>query len=166
MVFSDSHSSFSNLDYAISYYLPERIFGLGDYEASEYELEKRGIMGVRGNSYFDPDLKYDHIFELYNFKILLTHGHTHSVRGGLLSLKLFAKEKNADIVFYGHTHIARIDDEDHITFVNPGSITIPFYPAFPTIAIMDIDNYAATIKIVDAVTFTVYQETTIKKDGK
>jgi len=163
LIFSDAHSRLDTLDYVIKQYNPDRIFGLGDYEVNEIELNNRNVIGVRGNSYFDPDFSVDHTFTLCGFNFLLTHGHTHSVRNSLLNLSYFAKERSIDIAFYGHTHIAKIDQMDKIYFINPGSITIPYSPDYSTVALMELKEKYAKIKIVDSITFKTYKEIEIKK---
>lgn len=163
LIFSDNHGSLKELDHVLSHFKFDRVFGLGDFEVSEYELNERGVSGVRGNSYFDPNYLIDRVCEISGYNFLFTHGHTHSVRGSLLSLTLFAKENNIDITFYGHTHVARIDEEDNRYFINPGSISKPYYPSYSTCAIMDIIGKNIIIKIIDAITFKVFKEITITK---
>lgn len=65
----------------------------------------------------------DKIIERENIKILITHGDKHGVKMGLTRLYLRAQEIGSRLVFYGHTHIPRIDVVDGITFVNPGCMT-------------------------------------------
>ena len=43
-------------------------------------------------------------------------------------MEKLAKENDARIVFYGHTHIAKVDQKDGIYFINPGSIAQPRGP--------------------------------------
>ena len=52
---------------------------------------------------------------------------------------------NADIIFYGHTHISIIEKKDNQLFCNPGSITIPKDGTSRSFIIMD-DN---SIKLYD-----------------
>ncbi len=164
LVFSDSHGDLSVLDEAISHYKPERIFGLGDYDVSEYELLDRNVIGVKGNSYYDPDhYLVDRICEIKGFKFLFTHGHTHSVRGSLISLKMFALENKIDIGFFGHTHIASISDLGNLTLVNPGSIGRPYSPQYPTLVIMDLDDEKAIIDIVDPIMHESVANITVDK---
>ena len=163
LVFSDNHGSLEELDYVLSKFNFDRVFGLGDFEVSEYELQNRSITGVRGNSYFDPAYPYDLIADIEGFKILFTHGHTHQVKYGLLSLSLFAKEAEVDIAFYGHTHMASIKEDKGIYFINPGSISRPYKPTYPTCAILDFSLNKLDIKIIDVSTFEIYDEISIDK---
>ncbi len=48
----------------------------------------------------------------------LTHGHKYSPINKLAA-------KKGEIVFYGHTHINKIEEIDGIYYINPGSITLP-----------------------------------------
>lgn len=164
LIFSDIHGSLSLLDNLIDHFNPDRIFGLGDFEVSEFDLDYRNIVGVAGNSYFDPDLPIDRFLSIDGIKILLTHGHTHSVRGSILSLKLFALENKVNIVFYGHTHVAHISEVDNLIIGNPGSLTIPYSPSYPTTIIMEMDESTITFKLINAETYEVIKELKEKKN--
>ena len=43
----------------------------------------------------------------------------------MLKLRYKALEIGADIVLYGHTHIGKIDFEEGIWYINPGSASVP-----------------------------------------
>lgn len=58
-------------------------------------------------------------------RIIITHGHLHGVKDGMDNIKAYAKEMNADIVLYGHTHCAHSEITDNILFFNPGSTISP-----------------------------------------
>ena len=164
LVFADSHYNLEYLDKMIKEYNPERVYGLGDYGVSELELDLRRVIGVRGNDPFDPDsYGYDYLDEIDGFRILFTHGHKYSVKYDRFRLKMRVLEKNIDICFYGHTHVASIEEDSGKYFINPGSISIPSYPNFPTLALMDSKPNELNIKIIDAELNEVYKEITIKK---
>lgn len=164
IIFSDSHGDIEGLKRAITHFnKPEYRFGLGDYEVDEYILDALQVTGVRGNSYFDPSWDLYFVFEINNFRILFTHGHRYSVKSGLYTLSLLAEKNNADIIFYGHTHEARIDEDRGRYYINPGSVGMPFYPPYSTLAYMEIEENHANIKIVDSVDFSVYKEIDIYK---
>ena len=164
IIFSDSHGDIEGVKDAITHYnKPEYRFGLGDYEVDDYILDALGVTGVRGNSYFDPNWDYSFIFETNGFRILFTHGHRFNVKSGLYTLSLYAEKNNVDIVFYGHTHEARIDSDRGRYYINPGSVGMPFYPPFKTLCYMEINDNHANIKIVDCVDFTVINEVDIYK---
>lgn len=41
----------------------------------------------------------------------------------IAGLKREAEQANVSLVFYGHTHIAKAEQEEGILFINPGSIS-------------------------------------------
>lgn len=65
----------------------------------------------------------DEILTIEDCKILLTHGDKYGVKSGLINLSLKAKELGVNVVFYGHTHLPKIESVDGITFINPGNAT-------------------------------------------
>lgn len=58
-------------------------------------------------------------------RLLVTHGHTEGVNYGLDRLYLLAKQENCRIACFGHTHVALIEEEAGIRFINPGSTSRP-----------------------------------------
>ena len=97
------------------------IIHLGDGKNDLYALPKEfddKVYSVSGNCDGGGD---DKIIDVDGYKILLTHGHNYGVKSGLLHIKYYAKSKGVNAVFFGHTHIPEIVEEDGITFINPGS---------------------------------------------
>ena len=84
--------------------------GLRDFAGREGELS--GFASVRGNcdgiSFFAGNLSAptERMLILDGVKILMTHGHEHFVKSGTERLLSYGIKKDADIVLYGHTHIA------------------------------------------------------------
>ena len=89
----------------------------------------------------------DKIIEKENIKILITHGDRHGVKMGLTRLYLRAQEIGARLVFYGHTHVPRIDVVDGITFVNPGCMT--GYSSSKTYAQVELTDGIVKAKIIE-----------------
>lgn len=62
-------------------------------------------------------------------KIFMTHGHSYDVYFGTRNLAAAGKEKDADLIFYGHTHLASIQKkkilEKEMIVLNPGSCSFP-----------------------------------------
>ena len=87
--------------------LPMHFIG-GSFESQE-EAEKVINLGAEGG----------------NKRILAMHGHTRGVKEGLESLFFYAKQKEVDACFFGHTHEVFQDTKDGIFFMNPGSVTFP-----------------------------------------
>ena len=123
-VLSDTHGNKK----AIEKILPEieksdLIVHLGDHF---YDMDKfapligEKLITVYGNCDGGGE---DKIIERENIKILICHGDKYRVKAGLTRIYLRAKEIGASLVLYGHTHNARVDFEDGVTLVNPGSMT-------------------------------------------
>lgn len=56
---------------------------------------------------------------------VVVHGHNHQVKFSLEPMAALAAENQARVVFYGHTHIPKVDEQDGVYFINPGSIIQP-----------------------------------------
>lgn len=55
-------------------------------------------------------------------RFYFTHGHLHGVKSGLYRLDLAAREAEADIALFGHTHVAYEEYADGLYLFNPGSL--------------------------------------------
>lgn len=75
-----------------------------------------------GNCDFAPHFPIDGVLEVENVRIFYCHGHTYGVKSGLGALIKAAKRNDCQVVLYGHTHNARIDEIDGVTLICPGSL--------------------------------------------
>ncbi|MEA1975725.1 MAG: metallophosphoesterase [Bacillota bacterium] len=128
LIVSDSHGDKETLLSVIEKENPEKVFFLGDYISDIYEIESllnADICAVKGNTDVGVNGVEDIILNIYNQRILLTHGHKYNVNQTMYKLYLKARENFVDYVFFGHTH--RYEDfiENGIRFINPGSIAKP-----------------------------------------
>ena len=70
-------------------------------------------------------------FTVAGKKVMMTHGHRYNVYIGTKELKAEAEKIGAEIVFYGHTHIANAQKKTNsttkgkLTMLNPGSCSVP-----------------------------------------
>lgn len=145
LVVSDSHGFEGNLRKVIERVEPiDMLIHLGDFESGEDRIKKMvncEVHMVPGNNDYAPHLDRDKVVSIAGHRIFLTHGHKYGVYYGLYGLYDKAKENNCDVVLYGHTHIPKINYMDDITFVNPGSISLPRQNyTQPTFLIMEIDK--------------------------
>lgn len=130
----------------------DMVIHLGDVvEDAEYiakHFNGRTIY-VRGNCDMNSAVPSERLEIIEGKKVFITHGHNYQVKQGLLKLKNKAVELGADIVLYGHTHLAVVEKYEGILFVNPGSTSI-CSSGKNSIAIMDIkDNQVnATIRSI------------------
>lgn len=108
---------------------PDLIIHLGDYVEDGIKIEKEtGIQTtiVKGNGdYYQKEYKDDEVLNLGNKRLFITHGHKYRVRYGIDNLFYRAKEVEADIVLFGHTHVPVLMKQSQIIIMNPGS---PYQP--------------------------------------
>lgn len=160
LVVSDSHGRSDNLRRAVELNCDsDAIIHLGDgYNDLKYAgTADIPIYRVRGNGeeflsrINGNDVPRELFIELDGVKILMMHGHTHSVKSGLDRAVEYALEKKADILLFGHTHTplerylpegTRVGEQictKGFYIFNPGSIGEPRFcePTFGLITIRD-----------------------------
>ena len=126
LVVSDSHGRANDIMDAVDIVQPDVVFHLGD---GYKDLRGLGLMypdievyAVGGNCDFSVDAPSYRVVDIKGVRIFMTHGHVYKVKNGLGLLVNAAKRFDADIVLYGHTHIADVDYRDGMTLINPGSL--------------------------------------------
>lgn len=153
VVFSDSHNNYFALrEVVLSRPETEVFLHLGDGD-KEFDYLKTNfpfkvMRGVRGNCDWGSMGKTGDVMILAGKKIFLTHGHTFGVKSGLDALKAEAVGIDADIVAFGHTHVAMTAYEDGIYYINPGSIAMP-QQGLPTYGVIDITEAGIATFIVE-----------------
>ncbi len=128
LVISDSHNYVldSQLERIKEFGSFDMLIHCGDkYKDAEKFADKLNIniiYRVPGNCDFDVSEKKLMLTEIIEGKkFLITHGHVHNVKSGIEKLKEYAKERNMDVVIYGHTHCPQNEIIDNILFFNSGS---------------------------------------------
>ena len=142
-IISDTHGNKQCMDEAISYLMDcDLIIHAGDnFSDSKYihSATKVSMMAVKGNCDFD-NVEDELIFDIEDKNIFLCHGDKYSVKYGLEQLEEKAKEVEANIVIFGHTHTPLCIEKDNILYINPGSVSIPRNVNYKSMAILYIDN--------------------------
>lgn len=90
-------------------------------------------------------------------RILLTHGHMYDVYYNSRGLYDAAGLNGVDIVLFGHTHIANVQERGAVTLLNPGSCSRPRGGQPHTFATLTLQNTSDKAK--PACTFDYYQIT-------
>lgn len=147
VIISDNHGNTYYMEEILSIY-DKDVTGwihCGDSELLEDNPLWQHFKTVEGNMDIAEGFKLEHVAEFEGEKFLIAHGHRHAVKRSYDELKSRAKEEGCRFVFYGHTHIAKIEKEDGIFFINPGSITQPRDREVGTYLVMDIDSNAQTV---------------------
>ena len=146
LILSDTHG---NID-AIDKLKPimkdaDYIIHLGDYYRDmEFYMGEFGnkIYRVKGNC----DGGGEEIeIDIEGLKVLALHGDRYGVKYSLNRLNLFAKEKSANVVLFGHTHSPMVENIDNITFINPGNMTKYSNPSYCYAVISDNKITAKTV---------------------
>jgi putative phosphoesterase len=71
-------------------------------------------------------------------KFIITHGHRFQVKSGYLRIGLWARENEADVCLFGHTHIPEIFYSGKTLMMNPGSIGMPKPDTLASYGIVDV----------------------------
>ncbi len=127
IIFSDSHKNFGSMTRVMERESPVNwIIHAGDVCSDAEDLEimypRIPLAYVKGNNdYFVRDVPEDRLFTLEGVKIFLTHGHNYGVKYSLARLLQKGRELGADLVIFGHTHIAHMEKIGSITLFNPGT---------------------------------------------
>ncbi|MBO7297359.1 MAG: YfcE family phosphodiesterase [Clostridia bacterium] len=116
LVLSDSHGRAEMVDRAmeVQVHRPDAVLFLGDGLRDLRVLEYQDICvrPVRGNcdfyTQFEGQSAPEHaLLQVGAYRILMMHGHTHGVKGGMERALAFAAQAQADVLLYGHTHLQR-----------------------------------------------------------
>lgn len=130
VAFSDSHGNSHVLRRIVAARPDADVFihlGDGERELDNLAMEftDKRFYFVCGNCDMYSMAKTQDLIELAGKKIFFTHGHIYGVKSDLDKLKHEAKAAGADIVLFGHTHIAMTEYDSPIYYMNPGSVTRP-----------------------------------------
>ncbi|MGI6192503.1 MAG: metallophosphoesterase [Christensenellales bacterium] len=149
-IFSDSHGDKIALRDALKKAGPlDAACFLGDYswDASVFIDEGIPTCAVRGNNDFGSDAPDEALLSLGGVRIYCTHGHKFGVYYSLDRLYYRAREQEADIALFGHTHRPLLDNNGGLILLNPGSVALPRGNHAPTFALLEIKNGVAVPKI-------------------
>lgn len=96
---------------------------------------------VQGNAeYPGGEVPVDKLLTVEGKKLFLTHGHNYSVKWDYERLHWKAREVQADLVLFGHTHVPEIIPESEYELMNPGSLGRPKEGRKGTYGIIEIKD--------------------------
>ena len=96
---------------------------------------------IAGNNDFLCGLPNEEEFRIGRYRVFITHGHAYLVNITEEHLQERARELGADIVMYGHTHCPCLAHQGAVTFLNPGSLSLPRQEGHrPSYMLMEIDR--------------------------
>ncbi|MCL6453748.1 MAG: metallophosphoesterase [Alicyclobacillus sp.] len=143
-VVSDTHRHRHELLTAVKSLQPlDGILHVGDETSDVAWLAERvdwPIFAVAGN--WDPVTDTCPVARVLDFgvRIWMTHGHKYHVKESLDGLRQQARQVNAQVVVFGHTHKALAELTDGRLFLNPGSLATPRGRRERTCALLEIDS--------------------------
>ncbi len=145
LVISDTHGSCRNLNRVL-----ERtgdadiLIHCGDVEDDEALIcQMAGCPAymVSGNNDHFTDLPEERLLEIGGKRIFIAHGHTYGVFLNTQRIYEEGVARDADLVFFGHTHRPMIKQKGKILLFNPGSLSYPRQEGRrPTYGVVTIDN--------------------------
>ena len=149
LVVSDTHGRDDNLMKVLKKVKPiDFLIHCGDIEGSEERIREWAgcpCAMVRGNNDFYTDLPAEEVVTLGRYRVLITHGHNYGVSWDTQGIVEAARERECDIVMYGHTHRPVVEvatGEGGITVINPGSLSYPRQEGRkPSYIIMETDRF-------------------------
>ena len=124
LVFSDTHGSVETMYAIVRAQKPDAVIHLGDHLRDAAALKRlcSGLLieCVPGNCdgwTHHPDT----IVKSYaGVRIFMTHGHRYGVKSSLLRACYAAREEQAQVLLYGHTHIPHCEQQGDLWILNPG----------------------------------------------
>lgn len=137
LIVSDSHGLTTELSQIKQQHKADYLIHCGDSELDVDAPELEGYVKVGGNCDADTRFPEEQIVDAEGIKLFVTHGHLFQVKTNLMPLSYRAEEEQAQVVCFGHTHIAGAEKNGNQLLVNPGSIRLPKNITEPTYAIMD-----------------------------
>lgn len=143
LVFSDSHGDIFNMKDALKRHRKAEVVifcgdGHSDIQEIQRQFPDKMYLCVKGNCDWYCDFPLLATINLCGKKLLITHGHVQSVKDTFYRLLTLAKQEQADIAVFGHTHTRLTTVEDGILLVNPGSIG--YHEEYSTIDIAESDG--------------------------
>ncbi|MDD7403505.1 MAG: metallophosphoesterase [Butyribacter sp.] len=133
LVVSDTHGNDTNLKKVISLFGEkgrelEMLIHLGDSYGSREQIQSLvdcPVEAVRGNGDFSPDLPISNIIPIGREKAFITHGHRYHCKMSTELMVDMARDNNASMVLFGHTHVPMAEMVSGVLVLNPGSISLP-----------------------------------------
>ncbi|UJL44990.1 metallophosphoesterase [Virgibacillus sp. NKC19-16] len=161
LILSDSHGLRDEIIEIKERHQLKHMIHCGDSELDMDALELDGLIKVGGNTDHDARLPEEQKITINGLTFFVIHGHLHNVKANLMTAGYRAEEAGAQVICFGHTHIAGAEQIGEQLFINPGSIRLPRNRPEKTYAIMEFDStdditvtfYTVDGEVVDELTY-------------
>lgn len=134
IVFSDSHRELDHMRDVIKREKPDYVFHLGDHDTDAEQISREfqllPVAMVRGNCDGWSDTSKTLTLNVGGIRFFLCHGHTLGVKTSYMRAIFAAREQGADVLLFGHTHIAERDESNGLKLLNPGSCGYGYQPTY------------------------------------
>ncbi len=104
---------------------------------------------VRGNCDFGGVYAPEKQLNLAERSIFISHGHLYDVKFSVSKLFYRALEIEAQLVLFGHTHVAEIIENEGVILFNPGSVARPKGCQKPSYGIVEIEHKILNCSIIN-----------------
>ena len=156
IVMSDSHRDYDALRRVFCRHMDADLFiHLGDGEEeldlllTQFPDLSARTWHVKGNCDYDSmSLPVLTLGLEYSHRLIATHGYQFGVNSFLEHLKALARQNDADLALFGHTHVRCARYEDGLYLLNPGSVSCPRDGMPPSYGIVDITAQGILTNIV------------------
>lgn len=156
IVLSDSHRNYDALRRVFCRHMDADLFiHLGDGEEeldlllTQFPDLSARTWHVKGNCDYDSmSLPVLTLGLEHSHRLIATHGHNYGVNSSLEHLKALARQNDADLALFGHTHVRCARYEDGLYLLNPGSVSCPRDGMPPSYGIVDVTEQGILTNIV------------------
>jgi uncharacterized protein len=159
LIVSDSHGLTDKVAEIATAHDYDEAFHCGDFNVDLDRQPFKRMIAVAGNTDDPNAAPAEQIVEWQGLRFFMTHGHTYNVNMTLMSLYYKARQIEADVVLFGHTHYPLCAEEEGILFINPGSIKEPRGYHVPTYVLLEVQsNEQERQKEETVLTITFYDD--------
>ncbi|MFC3040041.1 metallophosphoesterase family protein [Virgibacillus xinjiangensis] len=137
LILSDSHGLTKELKEIKKRHTVDYMIHCGDSELEMDATELEGFYMVGGNMDMDHRFPDEQTVTIGGLTFFIAHGHLHNVKGNISTIAYRAEEEGAQVICFGHTHIAGAEKLGAQLLINPGSIRLPRNRQEKTYAIME-----------------------------
>lgn len=145
LIISDVHGYEDRLKRILEIETVDMVVSLGDLEVSKETQDQVNIL-IHGNAYLDPG-EAKHVLDTEAFRIVFTHGHHEHVNRSDHGLYRLLKAHEADLLFHGHTHAARISEVRGGWLINPGAVSHSRSTFPESYGVLDVHENEATLTL-------------------
>jgi len=141
-VVADTHGDTNKICQQLKPRNPDMLIFAGDYyrdgEKIAQSLQSK-YYGVRGNcDRSEPRARDEEIIMIMGKRFYILHGHQYGVKQSINNLYYRTREIDADVVIYGHTHTAHLEQIDNIWMINPGSASRPRFDSRGSYVLIEV----------------------------